>query len=138
MDRSEQVEHLYQRLACLEDLHDEIESLASIRNLLSERVNTFLDRLSSCRQERQRLMNELEHFGDCDSVSSDSFGRDALITQLLDEASGLKQGVDQLNASMKVLSFETSSLDESINEVEVEIESLNQAGFLRTNPRRGH
>jgi hypothetical protein len=132
MNRQEQLEQLYQRLACLEDLHDEIENLAGIRIHLAERVNTFLDRLNNCRQERQRLIHELEHFNDID-------GYPVEFTNLLaGDVVKFEQGMSLLNGSLKTLNFEASSLEESISEVEIEIESVSRQTSIRTNPIRGH
>src|SRR5215472_12412014 len=138
MNRREQLEQLYLRLACLEDLHDQIENLAGVRQHLSERVNTMLTRLNSCREERQRLTSELENFNDVDQVSIDFFRRDGQICQLFDEVSECENVVGQLGGELKVMAFEVSSLDDSVNEIEVEIESLNRPNRIRTNPTRGH
>jgi hypothetical protein len=136
MNRQEQLEQLYHRLACLEDLHDEIENLAGIRIHLAERVNSFLDRLNNCRQERQRLIHELEHFNDVDGYSIDFPARE--MPGLATDFTTFEQGIGLLTRGLKTLSFEASSLDESINEVEVEIESVSRQTSIRTNPIRGH
>jgi chromosome segregation ATPase len=138
MNRREQLEQLYLRLACLEDLNDQIENLAGVRQHLSERVNTMLTRLNSCREERQRLTSELENFNDVDQVSVDFFRRDGQLCQLFDEVSECENEVVQLGGELKVMAFEISSLDESVNDIEVEIESLNRPNGIRTNPSRGH
>src|SRR5712672_762648 len=102
MNRQEQLEQLYQRLACLDDLHEEIENLAGIRIHLAERVNSFLDRLNNCRQERQRLINELEHFNDLDTSSSiDAPNREARVTQLTNDVVGLEQGVGLMGGTLR-------------------------------------
>ena len=136
MNRQEQLEQLYQRLACLEDLHDEIENLAGIRIHLAERVNSFLDRLNNCRQERQRLIQELEHFNDVDGYSTDFANND--VSMLVGDLARFEQGISLMAGSIKTLNFEASSLDESISEVEIEIESVSRRTSVRTNPIRGH
>jgi len=132
MNRQEQLEQLYQRLACLEDLHEEIENLAGIRILLAERVNSFLDRLNNCRQERQRLIHELEHFNEVDGYCTD------IAHVLVNDSVKLEQGLSLLSGSLRALNFESSSLEDSISDVEVEIESVSRQTSIRTNPIRGH
>ena len=136
MNRQEQLEQLYQRLACLEDLHDEIENLAGIRIHLAERVNSFVDRLNNCRQERQRLIHELEHFNDVDGPLADYVNRD--MSMVVSDLGGFEQGLSLLQVSLKTMNFEASSLDESIHEVEVEIEAVSRRTSVRTNPIFGH
>jgi hypothetical protein len=136
MNRQEQLEQLYQRLACLEDLHDEIENLAGIRIHLAERVNSFLDRLNNCRQERQRLIHELEHFNDVDNNSSEFADID--LPALIGDLTGFEQGISLLGRNLRTMNFEATSLEDSIGEVEVEIESVSHQTSIRTNPVRGH
>lgn len=136
MDRQEQLEQLYQRLACLEDLHEEIENLAGIRILLAQRVNSFLDRLNNCRLQRQRLVHELEHFNDVDGYSTDYVNGD--VSMLIGDLAQFEQGISLMAGSLNTLNFEASSLEESISEVEIEIESVSRRTTVRTNPIRGH
>ncbi|HZS44271.1 MAG TPA: hypothetical protein VFC63_04165 [Blastocatellia bacterium] len=138
MNKREQLEELYLNLACLENLHEEIESLAQIRTHLAERVNAINIQLNHCRERRQRMTTELEHFNDTDSASIDFFNRDGQICQVFNEVSESRQDVGQIEKTMKVMAFEVSSLEDSIKEIEVEIDSLNRPGSIRTNPFRGH